>query len=83
MIILNEYSSCVKVADDLYQVIEAIDGDYEPYYMTKDEVEKGFKVTLDWVTFFLLQKFLKNWKIFVILVKKNHIVSHFYNIVKN
>ena len=47
MIILNEYSSCVKVADDLYQVIEAIDGDYEPFYMTKDEVEKGFKVTLD------------------------------------
>ena len=47
MIILNEYSSCVKVEDDLYQVIEAIDGDYEPYYMTKDEVEKEFKVVLD------------------------------------
>lgn len=46
MIILNEYSSCVKVNDNLYQVIEAINGNYEPHYMTKDEVEKYFKVTL-------------------------------------
>ena len=47
MIILNEYSSCVKVEDDLYQVIESVDGDFTPYYLTKDEVEKGFNVTLD------------------------------------
>ena len=68
MIILNEYSSCVKVADDLYQVIEAIDGDYEPYYMTKDEVEKGFKVTLDWVTFFIYYRLWNNYQTYIIYI---------------